>query len=1055
MPFHVRKFKTGWRVYDDKGKSFSKKPLSKKTATAQLRALYANVPEERQFRGSGYCCMDKDLYLDGDGFFSDLFSKAKSAVKGVVNRITGVSKGIRQGFQPKARSIFDKYGNYIITNIFIRRKPIFAILDRVLNLLSLGKWTEAKAKYGYDSLFHLSMVFLVRPPDRPSGSGGAVYIKVEKNEVPDVEVYDYRQVLEQPYIQFGVPCCMTLNQVMNNAQNLMGPNFYTYDAFQNNCQVFIQSILKASGLLTERLNEFIMQDTEGILKQLPSYIQPFSRKITDIAGLANVALEGQGKAITMTAKDFIAEHKKLVALLNETSGKLKKEAMEQAGEAKAKTGVNVGGRAINPKNWLYATADEDSAFNREEEDQHPLDRNITENDRLPIEISDIMDMFEGEDFDNQIREIRERYTINELNRIRAFLQRHARFNLVVPYNEGGYYQVDIPLIRIIDQALELDLTAGNGRMRGGASQQDYRTIVGQLYEIRMGVGDNFIDDEEASRLIVGVLQEAINKGMTKPDIRHYMDNERQINYSNGFKNWIEDVFAEFWFDPEDTEDEESVDEMEEEEEDKDDEMRGGNWKTKVARFAAHFGLPLTSAMITNQIADDESGRTQFYAMLITLATTILSDVAQDKWRNRKLSDAEVAAITNKLRKIQEAVDDKQGTMTEGQYLERMNELQRSFNALPSRNRKEATIPTWAKEVLRPAPAPATDDTAIEMIENPIHTNKKPSGSGKPTAIKIYMKMFGRGDSEDELAEIFSNSATMEDKEEKKPSGRENRMMNKIEPEKEAGKKRKRSPTPEKKEEPNKKKPVKGKGNTSSKKKVVKDESEFSVINPYNRDAEPDVVELTPVASVRRMTIQRDKSLRASKDMEASPRKSFARQSAGEITIARPVSKGKTTLAKAIPAVSKIARSARNLIARAKHTAPVVAPAPKKGCVSSIKKMIKGKGISAKFEKQLATAGIDPKAYLRKARAAAKKAGYDGRAVEFADDNKHKLMIYDDKGTPVRFGAVANKDFIIYSATDKANADKKRKAYLARATKIKGDWKANKFSPNNLAISVLW
>jgi len=35
-------------------------------------------------------------------------------------------------------------------------------------------------------------------------------------------------------------------------------------------------------------------------------------------------------------------------------------------------------------------------------------------------------------------------------------------------------------------------------------------------------------------------------------------------------------------------------------------------------------------------------------------------------------------------------------------------------------------------------------------------------------------------------------------------------------------------------------------------------------------------------------------------------------------------------------------------------------------------------------------------------------------------------------------------------------DKQRqKAYLSRATNIKGDWKSNKYSPNNLSINILW
>ena len=32
---------------------------------------------------------------------------------------------------------------------------------------------------------------------------------------------------------------------------------------------------------------------------------------------------------------------------------------------------------------------------------------------------------------------------------------------------------------------------------------------------------------------------------------------------------------------------------------------------------------------------------------------------------------------------------------------------------------------------------------------------------------------------------------------------------------------------------------------------------------------------------------------------------------------------------------------------------------------------------------------------------------------------------------------------------------KRKAYWSRATNIKGNWKDNKYSPNNLSINILW
>jgi len=312
------KYKNGYRVMDDNQKTYSKKLLSKKTAQAQMRALYANIPESKVFRGSGFCLIDKDMYLDGSGFFSDFFNKAKDVAKGIVNRISGVSRGIRTGYSPKVRDILNKYGDYTITNIYIRRKPIVNMIDRFLNLISFGKLDKAKAELGYDKLFHLSMVLLMRPSNTVSGSGENVYVLVEKNEVINMDMLSYKQVISQPHLQFGIPAGTSFRDLIERAQHMTGDAFFKYDAFTNNCQMFIAGILQASGLLNEKFKLFILQDTESILKRLPSYIQPFARGATDIAGLANVAIEGQGKT-HMSAKQFISEHNKMVKLLNDES----------------------------------------------------------------------------------------------------------------------------------------------------------------------------------------------------------------------------------------------------------------------------------------------------------------------------------------------------------------------------------------------------------------------------------------------------------------------------------------------------------------------------------------------------------------------------------------------------------------------------------------------------------------------------------------------------------------------------------------------------------------
>ena len=113
-------------------------------------------------------------------------------------------------------------------------------------------------------------------------------------------------------------------------------------------------------------------------------------------------------------------------------------------------------------------------------------------------------------------------------------------------------------------------------------------------------------------------------------------------------------------------------------------------------------------------------------------------------------------------------------------------------------------------------------------------------------------------------------------------------------------------------------------------------------------------------------------------------------------------------------------------------------------------------VSSIFEGNGKMRGGASPAYLRQAKAKAKAYGLDPKKLKVATDGKHKLS-YDG----VLFGAMRYGDHLLWSAEEKAGrvpkgtAEKKRKQYRARAEKIKGEWKANKTSPNNLAIHILW
>jgi hypothetical protein len=61
----------------------------------------------------------------------------------------------------------------------------------------------------------------------------------------------------------------------------------------------------------------------------------------------------------------------------------------------------------------------------------------------------------------------------------------------------------------------------------------------------------------------------------------------------------------------------------------------------------------------------------------------------------------------------------------------------------------------------------------------------------------------------------------------------------------------------------------------------------------------------------------------------------------------------------------------------------------------------------------------------------------------------KYMIQNPEGTWIHFGQMGYEDFT------KHHDDVRRINYIQRATNIHGDWRDDKYSPNNLALHLLW
>jgi hypothetical protein len=92
-----------------------------------------------------------------------------------------------------------------------------------------------------------------------------------------------------------------------------------------------------------------------------------------------------------------------------------------------------------------------------------------------------------------------------------------------------------------------------------------------------------------------------------------------------------------------------------------------------------------------------------------------------------------------------------------------------------------------------------------------------------------------------------------------------------------------------------------------------------------------------------------------------------------------------------------------------------------------------------------------KKYLHYMKEIAKEAGYNPDELELAHDGIHKLSL-----NGIKFGNILYPDFVLF-VMDKQyeEAIKHRQNYLTRTANMKGDWKNNDFSKNNLARRIIW
>jgi hypothetical protein len=191
----------------------------------------------------------------------------------------------------KAESMLKKYGNYNVIGIVIEKSPIISAIDKALNLISLGKWAEAKKKYNYDDLYHLYLILTL-----DLGEGKTKKILLEKNQSINISESIPSRSEKTQSLNIFPPKNITLNNLLLNTLNRVGKDqFFIYDPFGGrNCQNFVKDVFTSNDLYNDRINKFVFQPIQELKKDLGGFTTGFSKGVTDIAAFGE-RLIGLGK----------------------------------------------------------------------------------------------------------------------------------------------------------------------------------------------------------------------------------------------------------------------------------------------------------------------------------------------------------------------------------------------------------------------------------------------------------------------------------------------------------------------------------------------------------------------------------------------------------------------------------------------------------------------------------------------------------------------------------------------------------------------------------------
>lgn len=249
-----------------------------------IRFLIDRMRNKSFKEATGYECPIKNNHIQGEKEI-EKWKQNYKPFQYIMHKQNGGwgSWSVRENYPPKVRKWIAQYGDKPIQALTLNRAPIRSMVRKIANWVSMGKFDENAKRLGYDDVYHAGL--LISIDNHP--------FLLEKNAVINVSNggYDHGELLSVPFKANS----LTLNELLENAKRqYSGNNFFLYESKGNNCQRFVESLLKGSHLNTPVLHKWIYQDSQELLKDTGLF-ERIANVATDLGAKVDHLVEGTGK----------------------------------------------------------------------------------------------------------------------------------------------------------------------------------------------------------------------------------------------------------------------------------------------------------------------------------------------------------------------------------------------------------------------------------------------------------------------------------------------------------------------------------------------------------------------------------------------------------------------------------------------------------------------------------------------------------------------------------------------------------------------------------------